>query len=157
MADTTDQDFQYSGNRGQKQSTPLRRKGTSSSVYLNLRSSNGPVLVRVFGNGGDNRGHYCDSYTVEGGKRYEIYNLVKESGDSSVRLEFEFLKSQTVVGCWSPDYKSEAGVLTLKGNSSGSTKRRKVGNCGAPFVFFILFLFLFVFLQLWSDDFRRSL
>ena len=65
--------------------TSIRTKANNSSIYLNLinSESKGNINVSIYGLGGYNDFENCtyetDKYNLELGKKYELYNSVKEN------------------------------------------------------------------------------
>ena len=86
----------------------FRTKATNSSVYLALEGSGERINVEIWGLGGENFNENCTSrckqYTLNLGKRYELYNSVNERHHTGVRLKFEGEPGTEIVGRWSPDF-----------------------------------------------------
>ncbi len=112
----------------------VRTKGNNSSVYVNLEGAGvGTVKVSIFGVGGTMPLGNCTSdpsgaYTLEFGKKYELYNNVKEHGFCAVQLRFFELSGCATKGRWSPDYVPEGGCITLDKHGV------RYGSTGAPAV-----------------------
>ena len=97
--------------------TDSREKRDTSSVYLDL-SNAGPKgeIVRVYIIDSDSdriRSYGGDFFHCELGKKYFLYNSVKENGGSRCRLYITG-HSGPISGKWSPDSISQSGVITLK-------------------------------------------
>ena len=97
--------------------TDSREKTDTSSVYLDL-SKAGPkgTVVRVYIIDSDSdriRSYGGDFFSCELGKKYFLYNTVKENGGSRCRL-FITGHPESISGYWSPDSISQQGVITLK-------------------------------------------
>ncbi|MDR2278201.1 MAG: hypothetical protein LBE23_10095 [Vagococcus sp.] len=117
---TQDSNFSFTfGGPLSMKYTDFRFKGTPSSMYINVVSSNDinrpdfkikpqmdkNGMVSNAGNGG----------TVRIGKRYEVYNSVNENGSYWARFRGERSTwgSLTFKGKWSPDYIKENGVNVI--------------------------------------------
>ena len=103
--------------------TVPREKKDSSSVYLDL-SSAGPKgqVVRVYIIDSDSdriRSYGGDFFRCELGKKYFLYNSVRENGGSRCRIYITG-HSEPIYGKWSPDSISQSGVITLKNAYSQS-------------------------------------
>ena len=97
--------------------TDSREKKDNSSVYLDL-SNAGPKgeIVRVYIIDSDSdiiRSYGGDFFRCELGKKYFLYNSVKENGGSRCRIYITG-NSEPIYGKWSPDSISQSGVITLK-------------------------------------------
>lgn len=108
--------------------TNSRDKNTSSSVYLNLQGSSfsGAINVSIIGVSGDeqiNCTNRCSAFRLSSGRKYELFNTVKENGFSQVKLRFEMQPNVTIKGLWSPDYKRESGVVVVRGGESGPSSK----------------------------------
>ena len=135
--DYTDEAFEYNIAMGAKPrelmfNTNWRKKDTNKSIFLNLAGSDFPgmgvVKVQVFGKnsqGEENCTYGTECYFLEAGKKYELYNEVNEKGYSEVQLRFVCLPGNRIRGCWSPDYKEEAGTFTIGAWGSKSKSKRQ--------------------------------
>lgn len=135
--DYTDEAFEYNIAMGAKPrelmfNTNWRKKDTNKSIFLNLAGSDFPgmgvVKVQVFGKnsqGEENCTYGTECYFLEAGKKYELYNEVNEKGYSEVQLRFVCLPGNLIRGCWSPDYKEEAGTFTIGAWGSKSKSKRQ--------------------------------
>lgn len=135
--DYTDEAFEYNIAMGAKPrelmfNTNWRKKDTNKSIFLNLSGSDFPgmgvVKVQVFGKnsqGEENCTYGTECYFLEAGKKYELYNEVNEKGYSEVQLRFVCLPGNRIRGCWSPDYKEEAGTFTIGAWGSKSKSKRQ--------------------------------
>lgn len=119
-ANTEDVNFSFTfGGPLSMKYTEFKLKDTYSSMYINVVSTNDrdrpdfkikPQMnkngfISNAGNGG----------TVRVGKRYEVYNNVKESDSHLARFRGERSTwgSLTFKGKWSPDYAKENGVIVI--------------------------------------------
>ncbi len=133
---TTNQPFNYTISPQGECWTTIRTKANSTSVYLNLEGSrSGAVDVRIFGVGGGSECENCTNssslvYHLETGKKYELYNKVRENGHFATQLQFSGKPGTKLIGSWSPDYSPESGCITVgkSGNDSviGSSGRSDV-------------------------------
>ncbi|BED92276.1 MAG: hypothetical protein CfP315_0890 [Candidatus Improbicoccus pseudotrichonymphae] len=105
-------------------STNWRKKNTSASIFLDLSGSDfknlGVVSVSIFGKGprGEiNCTNNADFYLLEAGKKYELYNSVKENGCQKVQIRFKGSQGQRICGKWGTDYKPESDVLKVGGKT----------------------------------------
>ncbi len=96
--------------------TMIRTKANDSSVYLQLfdpSGHGGNVNCSIWGMGGkqceENCTYHQNSYTLQFGKKYELFNLVKEKMHSGIQLRFESEPGTLISGKWSPDYVPESG------------------------------------------------
>ena len=97
--------------------TEPREKMDTSSVYLDL-SKAGPKgeVVRVYIIDSDSdriRSYGGDFFRCELGKKYFLYNSVRENGGIRCRLYITG-QPEPISGKWSPDSISQSGVITLK-------------------------------------------
>jgi len=97
--------------------TDTREKMDSSSVYLDL-SNAGPkgevVRVYIIDSEADRiRSNGGDFFRCELGKKYFLYNTVRENGGSKCRLYITG-HPEPIFGKWSPDSVQQSGVITLK-------------------------------------------
>ena len=97
--------------------TDSREKMDSSSVYLDL-SNAGPkgeiVRVYIIDSEADRiRSNNGDFFRCELGKKYFLYNTVRENGGSKCRLYITG-HPEPISGKWSPDSVQQSGVITLK-------------------------------------------
>ena len=123
--------FSYILDENGEAYTSIRTKGNNSSIYLNLIDSiSGNIKVSIFGLGGNNSFENCtyhsDEYNLELGKKYELYNSVKEQNHSGVQLLFKGNVGKEIKGEWSPDYTFENGCITIKGNDNNITPIREI-------------------------------
>lgn len=136
---TKDKDFDYTVSSNGECWTTIRTKANDSSVYLNLEDSHdsGPVGVCIFGIGGgqvefENCTFNAEHFTLELGKKYKLYNNVKERGHSGVQIKFFGEAGKRIVGKWSPDYVEEVGCITISGNLEGVTVIRPIPDLSNP-------------------------
>ena len=97
--------------------TDSREKRDSSSVYLDL-SNAGPkgevVRVYIIDSDSDRISSYGgDFFWCELGKKYFLYNTVKENGGSNCRIYITG-HPEPISGKWSPDSVKQSDVITLK-------------------------------------------
>ena len=97
--------------------TDSREKKDTSSVYLDL-SDAGPkgeiVRVYIIDSSSDRiRSYGGDFFRCELGKKYFLYNSVRENGGSYCRIYITG-NSWPISGKWSPDSIPQSGVITLK-------------------------------------------
>lgn len=126
---TTDKNFDYIISSDGECWTTIRTKASDSSVYLNLEASQGEsVDVSIFGVGGlvefENCTNRSERFELALGKKYQLYNCVKENGHSGVQLRFIGTSGQQIKGKWSPDFSPEDGCILVKSGSnfdSGAT------------------------------------
>lgn len=107
--------------------TNSRNKNTNSSVYLNLQGSSfsGTIDVSIYGvddNEQCNCTNRCSSFKLTSGRKYELYNTVKENRFSQAKIRFHLPPNVTLKGLWSPDYKPEKDVITVRGGPSGPSQ-----------------------------------
>lgn len=104
--------------------TAVESKTNDTSIYLDLRKSNfsGSIKVYVIGQNSNetrnctNKGEY---FLVESGKKYMLYNQVKESNFQSVFLEFVKPNPQDLVtGLWSPDSIPDSACQILRSGAN---------------------------------------
>ncbi|KAH0796030.1 C39 family peptidase [Histomonas meleagridis] len=117
----SDTEFRFEGE-GYHNTGP-RCKTNKTSVYLDLRNSQfyGTVSVSIIGitNGKEENCTYkCDTFHLTSGQRYDLYNYVGERLHRHCYLRFNLQPGQVVVGKWSPDYATEAGVITINDQNS---------------------------------------
>ena len=97
--------------------TDSREKLDTSSVYLDLSSASPKdEIVRVYIIDSDSdriRSYGGDFFSCQLGKKYFLYNSVKENGGSRCRIYITG-NSEPIYGKWSPDSISQSGVITLK-------------------------------------------
>ena len=97
--------------------TDSRDKQDTSSVYLDLSNANPKgEIVRVYIIDSDSdiiRSYGGDFFRCELGKKYFLYNSVRENGGSRCRLYITG-NSEPISGKWSPDSVGQSGVITLK-------------------------------------------
>ena len=97
--------------------TDSREKMDSSSVYLDLSNAEpkGEVVrVYIIDSGADIiRSNGGDFFRCELGKKYFLYNTVKENGGSYCRIYITG-HPNGISGKWSPDSIYQSGVITLK-------------------------------------------
>ena len=97
--------------------TDPREKMDSSSVYLDLSNASPKgQIVRVYIIDSDSdiiRSNGGDFFWCELGKKYFLYNTVREKGGIRCRLYITG-HSEPISGKWSPDSISQKGVITLK-------------------------------------------
>ena len=97
--------------------TEPRAKMDFSSVYLDLSNAEpkGEVVrVYIIDSGADIiRSNGGDFFRCELGKKYFLYNTVKENGGSYCRIYITGHPKE-VSGKWSPDSIQQSGVITLK-------------------------------------------
>ncbi len=134
---TANQSFDYTISAEGECWTTICTKTSSESVYLNLEGSRsgGAIDVRIFGLGGSSERENCTNnsalvYRLELGKKYELYNTVREKGYSSVQLQFVGKPGTKLMGRWSPDYSPEAGCIVVgkSGGSSNAVPIRPITN-----------------------------
>ena len=116
MKNTRDESFSVTDGNP---STNAREKGTDTSVYLNLTKARfqGTVRVSIYGCNGSNQKNCTikrDSYEVEAGKKYMLFNTVHECNFPAAKLVFSGLNGRTVEGVWSPDSVPESGCIELR-------------------------------------------
>lgn len=103
--------------------TDSREKKDSSSVYLDLSNATPKgEIVRVYIIDSDSdhiRSYGGDFFRCELGKKYFLYNSVRENGGSRCRIYITG-NSCPISGKWSPDSVSQSGVITLKSAYSQS-------------------------------------
>lgn len=96
--------------------TDSREKMDSSSVYLDLSNARPKgEIVRVYIIDSDAdmiRSNKGDFFRCELGKKYFLYNTVRENGGKRCRL-FITGNSEPISGKWSPDSVKQSGVTTL--------------------------------------------
>ena len=97
--------------------TDVRAKTDSSPVYLDL-SNAGPKheVVRVYIIDSDSdriRSNGGDFFRCELGKKYFLYNTVREKGGSNCRIYITG-HPEPISGKWSPDSVKQSDVITLK-------------------------------------------
>lgn len=123
---TTNQPFNYTISPQGECWTTMRTKVNSTSVYLNLEGSrSNAVDVRIFGIGGSSECENCTNnsslvYHLETGKKYELYNKVRENGHFAVQIKFSGKPGTNLIGSWSPDYLPESGCVTIGKSGSDS-------------------------------------
>lgn len=111
--------FEINLNLGKDLKTLPMEKKNNSSIYLNLKEWSGTANVKIFGTDIDgkkikNCTNLLDSFIVRGGKKYLLYNTVKEENFPMVYLEFDKMLN----GLWSPDSSSKSGAeITLSGKN----------------------------------------
>ncbi len=97
--------------------TVPREKMDTSSVYLDLSSASPKgEIVRVYIIDSDSdiiRSNGGDFFRCELGKKYFLYNSVRENGGSRCRLYITG-QPEPIYGKWSPDSIPQSGVITLK-------------------------------------------
>lgn len=97
--------------------TDSREKLDSSSVYLDLSNARPKgEVVRVYTIDSDAdriRSNGGDFFRCELGKKYFLYNTVRENGGSRCRLYITG-HPEPISGKWSPDSVQQSGVITLK-------------------------------------------
>ena len=97
--------------------TDSREKKDSSSVYLDLSNAypKGQVVrVYIIDSSSDRiRSYRGDFFKCELGKKYFLYNSVRENGGSYCRVYITG-HSNSISGKWSPDSIPQKGVITLK-------------------------------------------
>ena len=97
--------------------TDTREKKDSSSVYLDLSKAEpkGQVVrVYIIDSSADIiRSNGGDFFWCELGKKYFLYNTVRENGGSYCRIYITGHPGP-ISGKWSPDSVNESGVITLK-------------------------------------------
>ena len=97
--------------------TEPREKKDSSSVYLDLSNASPKgQIVRVYIIDSDSdriRSYGGDFFRCELGKKYFLYNSVRENGGSRCRIYITG-HSERISGKWSPDSIPQSGVITLK-------------------------------------------
>ena len=126
---TTNQPFNYIISSSGECWTTMRTKANSTSVYLNLEGSRGDAVdVQIFGSGGGSDRENCTNshsnvYHLETGKKYELYNKVRENGHFAAQLHFSGKPGTKLIGSWSPDYSPEPGCVTVGKSGSDSVDR----------------------------------
>ena len=97
--------------------TDSREKLDSSSVYLDLSNAwpKGEVVrVYIIDSDADRiRSNNGDFFRCELGKKYFLYNTVRENGGTRCRLYITG-HPEPISGKWSPDSVQQSGVITLK-------------------------------------------
>ena len=97
--------------------TDSREKLDSSSVYLDLSNAwpKGEVVrVYIIDSDADRiRSNNGDFFRCELGKKYFLYNTVRENGGTRCRLYITG-HPEPISGKWSPDSVQQSGVTTLK-------------------------------------------
>ena len=97
--------------------TDSREKMDSSPVYLDLsnaRPKGEVVRVYIIDSEADRiRSNNGDFFRCELGKKYFLYNTVRENGGSKCRLYITG-HPEPISGKWSPDSVQQSGVTTLK-------------------------------------------
>ena len=97
--------------------TDSREKSDTSSVYLDLSNASPKgEIVRVYIIDSDSdriRSYGGDFFRCELGKKYFLYNSVRENGGSRCRIYITG-HPEPISGKWSPDSIPQSGVITLK-------------------------------------------
>ena len=97
--------------------TDSREKNDASSVYLDLSNASPKgQVVRVYIIDSDSdriRSYGGDFFRCELGKKYFLYNSVRENGGTRCRIYITG-HSEPISGKWSPDSIQQSGVITLK-------------------------------------------
>ena len=97
--------------------TDPREKTDTSSVYLDLSNASPKgEIVRVYIIDSDSdiiRSYGGDFFRCELGKKYFLYNSVREKGGSRCRLYITG-HPEPISGKWSPDSIPQSGVITMK-------------------------------------------
>ena len=124
LANTSDTDFAFTINGSAE--TESRAKLNNSSVYMNVTSLSGPVMVKIIGLGGrqdrENTTYKAEAYRIEKPGKYEMYNHVREHEHDFCLLHFEAPAGTTIAGKWSPDFAPDPNAVTLKGNTESGGK-----------------------------------
>ena len=92
-------------------------KNDASSVYVDLSNASPKgQVVRVYIIDSDSdriRSYGGDFFRCELGKKYFLYNSVRENGGTRCRIYITG-HSEPISGKWSPDSIQQSGVITLK-------------------------------------------
>ena len=96
--------------------TPFRHKQNTTSVYLDIHETppQNRFIIKIIGRKENDLVNYTyntDYFSVEGGKKYMLYNLSPPNTD--VRLEFQGPYLESLRGVWSPDSVPDEQAITI--------------------------------------------
>lgn len=136
---THDENFDFSSTTNNTVfETNSRDKNTKSSIYINLTKSSfpGTIDVSVIGVGDDEQANCtnrAESFQLSAGKKYELYNTVKENGFKQAKIRFKLSPNISLKGSWSPDYSPEKGVIAVRGGCFSSSGKGNTSDTNFNF------------------------